>query len=211
MISRIAFAPAALAAALVSCENPADQTTDAEVGEAVDPAASEAGDVRYVIADESAITFVGSKVTGSHDGGFEDFAGHFTVDESGEVNGGSIVIGMDSTWSDTDKLTTHLKSEDFFWVEEHPESTFTVTGVEKSGGSDYKISGNLDLRGVTKNITFPATASKDGETVKIDAEFDINRREWDINYDGKANDLIRDEVVIRFDLTARPEAGGAPV
>ena len=130
MKSHILFAPAALAAALVSCEN---QTADAEVGEAVDTTSTESDGVKYVIADESTITFVGSKVTGSHDGGFEEFTGHFTVDDNNEVNGGSIVIDMGSTWSDNDKLTGHLKAKDFFWVEEHPESTFTVTGVEKSG------------------------------------------------------------------------------
>ena len=42
--------------------------------------------------------------------------------------------------------------------------------------------------------------------VNIKAEFDINRKDFGIVYAGKADDLIRDEVVIRLDLTAKPEA-----
>ncbi|MCH7229032.1 YceI family protein [Haloferula sp. A504] len=197
--------PCLFAAALVSCENPADQTADATTTEAVETTGAAAEGTAYVITDSSTITFVGSKVTGSHDGGFKEFDGTFTVNDAGEVTGGEFVIDMNSTWSDADKLTEHLKAEDFFHVAEHPQSKFTVTGVEKTDDG-YSISGNLMLRGVEKNITFPATASKDGDTVKVTAEFDINRKDWGIIYAGKADDLIRNEVVIKFDLTATPEA-----
>ena len=204
MKTNILIIPSLFAAALVSCENPADQTTDATTTDAVEANGSAEG-TSYVLADGSSISFVGSKVTGKHDGGFKAFTGGFTVDEDGEVTGGEIVIDMDSTWSDADKLTEHLKAEDFFHVAEHPESKFTVTGVEKTD-SGYSISGNLLLRGVEKNITFPATATKDGDMVKVAAEFDIKRKDWGIVYAGKADDLIRNEVVIKFDLTAEPEA-----
>lgn len=196
--------PCLFAAALVSCENPADQTADATTTDAVEASGTAEG-AAYAISDDSTITFVGSKVTGSHDGGFKEFDGTFTVNDAGEVTGGEFVIDMESTWSDADKLTEHLKAEDFFHVAEHPESKFTVTGVEKSGDG-YSVSGNLLLLGVEKNITFPASATKDGDTVKVSAEFDIKRKDWGIVYAGKADDLIRDEVVIRFELTATPEA-----
>jgi polyisoprenoid-binding protein YceI len=194
----------ALAAAFVSCENPADKTADATTTEAVETSGAPAAGTTYVITDESTISFVGSKVTGRHDGGFKSFSGSFTVDDD-SVTGGEITINMASTWSDAEKLTGHLKSEDFFHIEEHPESKFTVTGVEKTDEA-YTISGNLLLRGVEKNITFPATATMDGDAIKVQAEFDIKRKDWGIVYAGKADDLIRNEVVIKFDLTATPEA-----
>lgn len=196
--------PGALAAlALASCENPADNTTDAAVSEAVEAASPAAGGVRYVLVEDSEIGFVGSKVTGSHDGGFKEFDGFFLV-TGDEVTGGEIVIDMDSTWSDSDRLTGHLKNEDFFHVTEHPQAKFTVTGVEKTAEGAYTVSGNLLLRGVEKNISFPATASMDGDAIEIDAEFDIKRKDWNIVYTGKADDLIRDEVVIKLDLRAEP-------
>lgn len=201
---------AIVVSALTSCENPADKTTGAEVKDPVETPAEQTAEpstdsTRFVITSDSTISFVGSKVTGSHDGGFKSFTGHFTADTDHQVSGGKIVIDMESTWADDDKLTTHLKSEDFFHIEEHPESVFTVTSVEHQDGDQYAISGNLKLRGVEKNITFPATATTTDAGVKIDAEFDINRTDWGIVYKGKADDLIREEVVIKFDLTAKPE------
>ena len=113
---------------------------------------------------------------------------------------------MASTWADDEKLTGHLKSADFFDVETHPTSTFDVTGVEKQEDGTYHIAGNFLLHGGEKNSKIPATGSMECDTVKISSEFDINRKDFDINYPGKQDDLIRDEVVIRFDLTAVPEA-----
>ena len=198
------LATSMIAAALVSCENPADNTADAETKDAITPQASGEG-TTYVITDSSTISFVGSKVTGSHDGGFKEFTGSFTVNDSDEVTGGQIMIDMNSTWSDAEDLTTHLKDEDFFHVSEHPETTFTVTGFE-STDEGYMLSGNLDMRGVEKNIKFPATATKQDGKIMVKAEFDIDRKDWGIVYKGKADDLIRNEVVIKFDITAEPEA-----
>ncbi|MGB6222024.1 YceI family protein [Haloferula sp.] len=191
--------------ALTSCENPADKTADAATKEAVavETPLSE-GEV-YVISSESEVGFVGSKVTGSHEGGFKSVSGSFTV-KDGEVNGGSFQIDMNSVWSDNEKLTEHLKADDFFNVPVHPLSTFMVTGVEKTDGG-YLVSGNLEMRGETKNITFPATATKEGDTIKVNAEFDINRKDWGIVYEGKKDDVIRDEVVIKFDIVATAQAG----
>jgi polyisoprenoid-binding protein YceI len=206
-IDILALPAAVLALSLVSCENPADKTTDAGVKEAVAKTADNAGGTKYVFAPESKIEFTGSKVTGKHDGGFKTFSGHFTVKDGAPVgNDHKVVIDMGSTWSDDEKLTGHLKSPDFFDVEKFPQTTFDVTAITQDSDSAYTVSGNFKLHGVEKNISFPATVSRDGETVKIAATFDIKRKDFGIVYPGKAEDLIRDEVVIRLDLVAKPEA-----
>lgn len=204
--------PTMIAAALVSCENPADKTTTATVGEAegsTTETTEEAEDPVYQLSPDSTVNFIGSKVTGSHEGGFKEVTGHLHISDEEEVTGGTIEIDMTSTWSDNDKLTEHLKAADFFDVENHPVTTFSLTRfntVSKDEGK-YEISGDLDMRGVTKNITFPATATKDGETIKVNAEFDINRKDWGIEYEGKKDDLIRDEVVLKLDLMITPHEG----
>lgn len=206
-IDILALPATVLALSLLSCENPADKTTDAGVKEAVAKTADNAGGTRYVFTPESKIEFTGSKVTGKHDGGFKSFTGHFTVKDGAPVgNDHKVVIDMTSTWSDDEKLTGHLKSPDFFDVEKFPQTTFDVTGVTKDSDTSYTVSGNFKLHGVEKNISFPATVSQDGGTVKIAATFDIKRKDFGIVYPGKAEDLIRDEVVIRLDLVAMPEA-----
>ncbi|MDP0491762.1 MAG: YceI family protein [Verrucomicrobiota bacterium JB023] len=189
---------------LTSCKNPADETTDAKVGE-VAPEATSAGGTTYVFTDASTIEFTGSKVTGSHDGGFKTFAGSFTVEDD-EPIAGTVTIDMNSTYSDSDKLTEHLKSDDFFDVATYPETTFKVTSFEKKSDTTYDVSGNFTLHGVTKNITFPAVAEVSDETISVKADFDINRKDFEIAYAGKPDDLIRDEVVIRLNLEAEPES-----
>lgn len=206
-IDILALPAAVFALSLLSCENPADKTADAAVKEAVAKTATATTGTKYVFTADSKIEFTGSKVTGKHDGGFKTFTGHFSVADGAPVgNDHKVVIDMNSTWSDAEKLTEHLKAPDFFDVAKYPETTFDVTEIKKDSDSAYTVSGNFKLHGVEKNISFPATVSQDGETVKIQAEFDINRKDFGIVYAGKTDDLIRDEVVIRLDLVAAPEA-----
>src|SRR5213076_3352646 len=100
----------------------------------------------------------------------------------------------------------HLKSPDFFDVQQFPIATFSATAIEESG-AQQKVTGNLDLHGVTKSISFPANIQVADDAVTVKAEFAINRRDFNINYPGMPNDLIRDNVVIKLDLHATP---GAP-
>lgn len=199
---------AATAITFVSCENPADKTTDAKVSEAVEKStASTAASTRYVFTPNSKVSFTGSKVTGSHDGGFKSFTGYFTVKDGAPVgNDHKVVIDMNSTFTDSEKLTGHLKSGDFFDVTNFPQATFDVTGFTKESATTYSIAGNFTLHGQTKNIMFPATVSQDGEVLKIRSTFDINRKHFGIVYTGQTDNLIRDEVVIKLDLEAKPEA-----
>ena len=204
LLALIVAAPAAF----VSCENPADKTADAKVSAAVDKtsASSEAG-TKYVFTPSSQVNFVGSKVTGSHKGGFKTFTGHFTIKDGAPVgNDHKVVIDMASTYSDDEKLTGHLKSPDFFDVAKFPQAAFDVTELKKESDTAYTIAGNFTFHGITKNISFPATVTKTGDAVMIHSTFDIKRKDFGVVYPGKAEDLIRDEVVIELKLEAKPEA-----
>ena len=194
----------AATAFVTSCANKADETPDAVVAEATDDITATDG-ATYTFSEGSTIGFTGSKVTGSHDGGFKKFNGHLVV-KDGLLEAGEVVIDMTSTFSDAEKLTGHLKSADFFDVENIPESTFSITAVSEQADKTYELSGNLTLHGVTKNITFPAQISSTDETLSVQAEFDINRKDFGIVYPGKTDDLIRDEVIIKLNLSAKPKA-----
>lgn len=164
--------------------------------------------ITYSLLDQSTIGFTGSKVTGSHDGGFTSFKGSFVLDGEQLVGkDNQIVIQMNSLWSDNDRLTGHLKSADFFEVETYLEASFKLTAA--TNGSDkaaYTLTGNFTLHGVTKGILFPATITQEGDGFRLKSEFVINRMDYGIVYPGRANDLIRDEVVIRLDMVAAPDA-----
>ena len=189
-------------ALIAACSgNPAEEAPAASVEEAptevVEAApAAPAGDAWAVDASTSKIDFVGAKVTGSHDGGFNSYEGKLYVD-AGKATGTEFTIDTASVWSDADKLTSHLKDEDFFFVEQFPSATFKSTSI----GEDGTVKGILDFRGVSKELEFPATISVTEESATLKAEFSMNRKDWGVEYSGKADNLIEDLVLIKLDLT----------
>jgi polyisoprenoid-binding protein YceI len=203
-IEHLAIPAAILALTLASCKNTADGAK-ADVKDAVTKTTDTGGGTKYTFTDSSKVGFTGYKVTGHHDGGFKTFTGYFTVKDGVPVgNDHKVVIDMKSIFTDTDKLTGHLQTADFFDVEKYPQSTFDVTEIKKNADASYTVAGNFTIHGVTKNLTFPATVSKDGETVRIASKFKINRKEFGLVYPGKPDDLIKDDVDISLDLTAKP-------
>ncbi len=192
----------------VGCSDPADKvhksatSAPAKKEDAVTPPLS--GKDYVIRGDISTIGFVGSKVTGQHSGGFKNFSGVISVADGKIIGSPQIKINMKTIWSDNEKLTGHLKSADFFDIEKHPISTFTVTSIES--GEPQKITGNLEMHGETKSISFPAKIEISSDIVTINAEFAINRKDFNINYPGKQNDLIRDNVVLNLALEATPGA-----
>ncbi len=124
-----------LAAMISGCANPADDVPQATVGAPVPtptPTASAApaatGNSLVLSPESSKIDFVGSKVTGSHNGGFKAFTGMVDLTEDGKgVRAMAADIDMASTWSDNEKLTAHLKNPDFFdGSRSHPKSRCSV-------------------------------------------------------------------------------------
>lgn len=207
--------PALLAASLVTgCNDPTKDKSKAQTGEAVAtataaasaaPAAPGATELKFDQSN-SKITWVGSKVTGKHDGGFGTFKGTVNlVDGNPEKSSVTAEIDTASVTSDAEKLTGHLQSPDFFDVAKFAKVTFTSTGVTKGGdkGATHTITGNLDLHGVKKSISFPANVTVSGDKVDVTGEFSLNRKDFGINYPGKQDDLIRDDVLVKLDIHAK--------
>lgn len=77
-------------------------------------------------------------------------------DESFEEAEVSFEAGINSISTNDEDRDTHLKSDDFFNAEEHPKLTFKSTAIEKTGDNEYKITGNLTIRDVTKEVKLKA-------------------------------------------------------
>ncbi len=201
---------------LGACKSEIDNKTAAEVSEATETVAAEeapAGEPIAVIKEESKIEFVGAKVTRDHVGGFHEFDGHVAFVD-GTPSSIDFTIDLNSMWSDTERLTGHLKSADFFEVETFPTATFESSGITTApeGNADnatHMISGTLDMHGVTKTVTFPASVTMAAEGISAASEFTINRQDWGIAYAGKPDDLIKDNVLIKLDLKFPPAPGAA--
>ncbi len=182
----------------------------AKTTSAVDSTANTAGMELMIDTAQSTIKWTGRKVTGQHTGTVKINSGSVFLND-GQLSGGTFIIGMNSI-SNTDlngdadskaKLEGHLKSADFFDTEKHPTSTFEITSVKDLGNNKVSISGNLTMRGVSKNVTFDATITEVAETVfKASADFNINRKDWGVAYKGMQDDLISDEINFKINLVA---------
>jgi polyisoprenoid-binding protein YceI len=112
-------------------------------------------------------------------------------------------------------LVSHLKSDDFFFVDIFPKATFTITSAKHIKGAtptepNFEVKGLFELRGVKKETAFVATAgpTTDGE-VKIEAHFDIDRTGWNIIYGSRrffehlGMHLVFDSISIQLYIVAR--------
>lgn len=188
------------------CADPAANKPKASVGNAAPESstAKAAGGEKLTINPEnSKVEFVAAKVTRSHNGSFKQFSG--TVDLLNSDPAQSVVsisIDTSSVVTDEDQLTGHLKTPDFFDVAKYPKATFISTKIEPNAanGATHTVTGNFDLHGVKKSISFPATIQVAPANVSVTAEFAINRQDFKLTYPGKADDLIKDGVVIKLTL-----------
>lgn len=216
----VASFPAVLS--LAACEDPAKDKPKATVeapkteakapdsaAAAATPAPAAAAPAKMEVLDvdaaNSTIGFVGSKVTGKHEGKFEKFTGKITLAD-GKAEGGSMSFEVEtaSVKTDAGDLDKHLKQADFFDVEKFPKATFTSTAIKAGGdkGATHMVTGDLDLRGTKKSITFPVTITVTPDAATGTAEFSINRKDFGIVIEGKKDDLIRDDVLMKITLKA---------
>ncbi|MFK7998724.1 MAG: YceI family protein [Polyangiales bacterium] len=201
---------ALLSTSLVGCDDPADDVAAASTvspAEAETPA-SEATDAVVETLnfsnEGSSVGFVGSKVTGSHEGGFGEFAGTIEFNPADATASQiEVTIQTASLFADDERLTGHLKDEDFFNVEAIPTATFRSTSIALGGeGGTHTITGALNLHGQENTISFPANVTVTDGAVAATAEFSINRSEFGMSYPGMEDNLIRERVVIKLELNA---------
>ena len=202
---------------LASC-NQGPKSEKAITGDATEVMDQYAVGNQYVVnTDDSYIEWYGYKPTGSHHGRIYLEKGNISIEDR-RITGGSFTIDMksienidleDPEWNG--KLVGHLKSEDFFHVDEFPYATFEITGYSTSGESDKKgtLTGNLTMKGVTKSVSFPVTLETgDNKAKGISDTFTINRTQWDVNYKSKSifsnlkDDFINDEMELVIHLHA---------
>lgn len=183
---------------------------------------SDAQGTQFMVdTSDSHVRFTGNGVGKNHKGKFRLTEGTVAV-ANNRITGGNFVIDIRSMDLDEkggmfdDKLRPHLMSGDFFDAEKFGTAKFEITGVtayEKNDkdssvvdGANFTVSGNLTLRDVTKNISFPAKIDLDNNTLKAKADFDIDRTQWQMNYGNDktlGNKFISETVNIELDLKAR--------
>ena len=149
-------------------------------------------------------------------GTFHDFEATVEADPN-DLTTADIQVSVDVASIDTrnEDRDNHLKSADFFEVEKYPKMTFQSTNIVKKGGSEYDLTGDLTLHGVTKPVTFSATfegVAKDpwgNEVAGLSAKGKIKRSDFGLTWNNTLETggvLVGDEVDISLEIEAKKEA-----
>jgi len=205
------FTLIALSIVILSCKKNAKEA----VTDATETVAQVATEAKYkAIAAESMIHWKANKIVGGHEGTINLDKGIIKL--KGEaLSGGNFIFNIKSLKctdipadkEENGKLVGHLMGADFFDAEKFPIAAFEITKVEGNN-----VSGNLTIKDVKKNITFPANVSVNGDVLNVSSNtFTIDRTEWGIKYNsGKFADpaklgdyLIKDDVEIKIMLKAK--------
>jgi polyisoprenoid-binding protein YceI len=141
-------------------------------------------------------------------GNFKTFTATATSDK-GILTGLEATIEAASVDSNDEKRDGHLKSADFFDVENHPKIIVKSTNVKHVSGNNYEIAADLTIRGVTKPVIFKAEV---GETIKdpwgnqraaANITGKLNRKDWGLNWNmvlEMGGLMVSEEVTFDFDV-----------
>lgn len=170
-----------------------------------------------VNTEESTAKWLAKKVTGEHYGTVNFSTGKLLFDH-GTFAGGEFEINMESLKvtdvtdeNSNQKLTGHLKSDDFFSTEKHKAATFKITSIKNNNAEDkssYDIVGDMTIKGITKSIEFPAKVYVLKDGVSAYAKIEVNRTDFDIKYrsgsffDDLGNKMIEDKFQLDIRIVA---------
>lgn len=163
----------------------------------------------------SLVNWKGSKPTGEHYGIVKVKNGFFTVNDKSIVSGefeidmNTITVkDIPSDEKSNQKLVRHLKSNDFFGVNNHPVATFKIISTE-SKGDKTNFTGNLTIKGITHQVSFDASIEYEGKMMLVKSEpFTIDRSKWDIKFKSKSffenlgDKFIYDDMELSVEVTA---------
>jgi polyisoprenoid-binding protein YceI len=145
-------------------------------------------------------------------GRFSDFAGIITFDER-QPDRSSVAITVQTSSIDTNEPArdAHLRSGDFFAVDEFPTLTFRSTAVAPVSSDRVDVTGELSIRGITKTLTVPvsylgrATDPWGNVRAAFEGEMVINRKDYGLTWNAALETgglLVGDEVRISVSIQA---------
>lgn len=208
---------------IVSCKN--DKAADAETTEAGEVKTATTEAVSYKVdKSTSKIEWTGSKPTGKHTGTINLADGEIFIKDN-VLDSGKFNIDMNTisvtdlkTGDGKEDLEGHLKGtssegkeadmDHFFNVKKYPTSSFEITSANTENGKTT-VEGNLTMKGITKNVKFPAVVTVDGNSVTLTSDpFSINRTLWNVNYGSKSvfdnlgDKFINDDIELKVSVKA---------
>ena len=145
-------------------------------------------------------------------GHFRDFEGTLHIDEDAPENS-SVTVAIDVASVDTnnEQRDAHVRSNDFFNVEDFPTATFESTRLERLDGDDFRLHGNLTLRGITKPVILEGeyegqiTDHWGNRRIAFSAKTEISREAFDVRWNQVLEGgglTVSDRVKLNFHVEA---------
>ncbi|GAA4903096.1 polyisoprenoid-binding protein YceI [Stackebrandtia albiflava] len=145
-------------------------------------------------------------------GGFTEFEGTGRLDFDNPANStAEVTIQVASVDTRNEQRDAHLRNNDFFDAPTYPTITFKSTGVEQIDETDYKMTGDLTIKGVTKPITIAFEyigASQDpygNQRVGFEGKASLNRSDFGVNFNAALETggvLVSEKITLEFDVSA---------
>ena len=145
-------------------------------------------------------------------GSFNEFEGSGSFDADNPANSNlTLTITAASIDTRNEDRDAHLKSNDFFDMETYPEINFTSTSVEQIDDENFRVTGDLTIKDVTKSVTvdfeYTGTAVDPYENRRIGLEgtTTVNRKDWGVNFNAALEAggvLVGEKIGLEFEVSA---------
>ena len=144
-------------------------------------------------------------------GSFSEFEGGAVVAEDPTQSTAHVTIKVDSIDTRNDQRDAHLRGNDFFDMDNHPEITFASTAVAQLDAEHLQVTGDLTIKGVTKPVTVDfeytgaATDPFGNQRIGLEGTTTINRKDWGVNWNAALDTggvLVSEKVTLEFEVSA---------
>src|SRR5690606_10647326 len=117
----------------------------------------------------------------------------------------AIEVALSSVDAGYAEANTELEKDEWLALSSHPLATFTSSKVEALGENNYQVTGDLTIKGITKEVTAPVTFKEDGGTGVFEGSFEFPRADFNIG-EGQWKDfsIVANEIQITFHIVAKP-------
>ena len=157
--------------------------------------------------DKSKILWLGERIGNKHTGTVKMKSGWLTLKEN-KITSGEFLIDMNTIEEDNknQKLTSHLKSDDFFGVEKFPESKLVIRGSTPLDKGSGIVSGDLTIKGITSPVEFKTAMKKAEDGMWFYSNIIIDRTKYDVRFgsgsffENLGDRTIFDEITFKVSL-----------
>jgi polyisoprenoid-binding protein YceI len=145
-------------------------------------------------------------------GRFTEFAGRIVLEDEPERSTVEVDVLAASVQTNLDMRDNHLKSGDFFLIEEFPTITFRSTAVRLTGGAGFELDGGLTIRGITNPVTLKGELLGWGPDMEgtpmiaATARTTVDREDWDMTWNAAVETggfLVGKKVDLEIEVEAR--------